>query len=124
MERCINTNNILRRKLEELLVSNNISCLSTTNTSVNLSMVNSCQLESKSNKSSLTTSEPRKTSNLSSGVQTQLELGRLQPSDDEQQVDSGKTSSLTTHTHVSLSTFVIFSSVYFMYFPPHQTYVS
>eukprot|EP00106_Octopus_bimaculoides_P006986 XP_014774428.1 PREDICTED: thyroid receptor-interacting protein 11-like isoform X2 [Octopus bimaculoides] len=88
MERCINTNNILRRKLEELLVSNNISCLSTTNTSLNLSMVNSCQLESKSNKSNFTISEPKKTSNLSSGVQTQLELGRLQPSDDEQQVDS------------------------------------
>ncbi|GAB1603713.1 thyroid receptor-interacting protein 11-like isoform X3, partial [Argonauta hians] len=88
MERCINTNNILRRKLEELLVSNNISCLTTTNTSLNLSLANSSQHESKSNKSNLSTSEPTKTGNLASGVQSQLELARSQPSDDEQQVDS------------------------------------
>ena len=104
MERCISTNNILRRKLEELLLPHNVSFQGDSSNNVNRSQHNM------SNQSHANTSNPidgsiKSRSILLSHAETSAltkELERLEAEED-QQVDSGKVPFFFKSTSLSCS---------------------
>lgn len=92
MERCISTNNILRRKLEEILLPHSVSFQGDSSNNASRSQHNLSNTNHTNNSTTIGESnKPR--SNLLSHAETSAltkELERLEAEDDDQQVDSGK----------------------------------
>lgn len=90
MERCISTNNILRQKLEEILLPHNVSFQGDSSNNASRSQHNLSNTNHTANSTTIGESnKPR--SNLLSHAETSAltkELERLEAEDDDQQVDS------------------------------------